>query len=238
MPTDNITKVRIGVPGPPGAGVSAAEKAAFVTLTNTNPFTAAQTIRANSTAALRVESGSNTTDRTLVVDATNKEVEIWNAAKVRGFSDAGSTETWSIDSSTGNAQLDGILTVSGGRIVGDLSIWPLVIDGGGSPISTGVKFDIVIPYNGLVTRWDLYGDQSGSIVIDLWQDSYANFPPTNADSITTSEEPTLSAATKNQDTSLNSGNGWALTRGNVLRVNVDSASTVTRATLALWVTRT
>lgn len=238
MATDNIVAVRIGVPGPPGAGVSSAEKATFVTLSNSSPFTAAQIIRVSSTGAFRVESGSNTTDRTLVVDSTNKEVELWNAGKVRGFSDAGSTETWSVDAATGNIQTDGIVTVSGGRVVGDQTIWPLVIDGGGSTITTGPKFDIVIPYNCIVTRWDLYGDQTGSIVIDLWQDSYANYPPTAGDSITTSEKPTLSSAAKNQDTSLNSGNGWALTRGNVLRVNVDSATTVTRVTLALWITRT
>lgn len=238
MATDNIVAVRIGVPGPPGAGVSSAEKATFVTLSNSSPFTAAQIIRVSSTGAFRVESGSNTTDRTLVVDSTNKEVELWNAAKLRGFSLAGANETWSIDSNTGNAQLDGVLTVSGGRVVSDLTIWPLYFDGGGSTIGTGVKFDIVVPYNALVTRWDLYADQTGSIVIDIWQDSYSNFPPTNADSITTSEKPTLSSAVKNQDTSLNSGNGWALTRGNVLRFNVDSATTVTKATLALWITRT
>lgn len=236
MATDNIVKVRIGVPGPPGAGVSAAEKATFLTSSGSNTFTAAQIIRVSSTGALRAESGSNTTDRTLVIDTTNKEVELWNDAKLRGFSDDGTTETYVIDAAAGTAQFDSTVTTT--RIVGDTVIWPIVIDGGGSTITTGVKGHIKIPYNALVTSWEITGDQSGSIVVDFWSDTYANFPPTNADSITTSEEPTLSAAQKNTDTSLNSGNGWALTGGNYLMWNVDSVSTVTRVCVALTVVRT
>lgn len=234
----NVVKVRVGTPGPPGAGVSAAEKATFVATSNANVFTAIQRVRLSSTTAFIAESGSATTDRTQVIDTTNKEIESWNGADYRGFSDAGSTETWSIDGATGNAQFDGTVTVSGGRIIGDTSVWSFVIDGGGSTISTGVKYDMGIPYNCTVTRWDLLADQTGSLVLDLWEDSYANYAPTVADTQTGAEKPTLSSASKNQDTSLNSGNGWALAQGNILRINVDSATTVTRATLLLWVTRT
>lgn len=235
MATDNIVKVRIGVPGPPGAGVSAAEKATFLTSSGANTFTAAQIIRVSSTGALRAESGAATTDRTLVVDTTSKEVELWNDAKLRGFSDDGTTETFSINAGSGAAQFDGTVTTT--RIVGDQVIWPIVIDGGGSTITTGVKGHIIIPYNATVTTWSITADQSGSIVVDFWSDSYANFPPTNADSITTSEEPTLSGAIKNLDTSLNSGNGWTLTGGSYLMWNVDSVATVTRVCVGLYVTR-
>ena len=235
MATDNIVKVRIGVPGPPGAGVSAAEKATFVTTSGANVFTAAQVIDLDNTHAFVVRKADNT--EVLIVDTTNKHVELPNDTVFRGWTDDETTETFSLDANTGNFQTDGIITVGGGRIVSDLTMWPLVIDGGGSTITTGVKFDVVVPYNALVTRWDIYGDQTGSIVVDLWSDSYANFPPVVGDSITTSEKPTLSAASKNQDTSLNSGNGWTLTRGNVLRVNVDSVTTVQRVTIALWITR-
>ena len=55
---------------------------------------------------------------------------------------------------------------------------------------------------------------SGSIVIDVWKDTYANFPPTVADTITASAKPTLSSATKSDDTTLT---GWttAVTAGDV-----------------------
>jgi hypothetical protein len=235
MPSSNVEVIEIGIPGPPGAGVSSAEKATFVTLSGANAFTNQQSITKNSTTAFYVEKEDGTD--VLRVDTTNKEVEIQNAGKLRGFSDDNTTETFSIDASTGAAQFDSTVTV-GDRIVGDTSIFRYVIDGGGSAITTGVKFDDVVPYNCKVTSWDIYSDQTGSIVVDIWQDTYANFPPTNADSITTSEKPTLSSASKNQDTSLNSGNGWALTQGRVLRFNVDSITTVQRVTIALHVTRT
>ena len=235
MPSSNVEVIEIGIPGPPGAGVSSAEKATFVTLIGANAFTNQQSITKNSTTAFYVEKEDGTD--VLRVDTTNKEVEIQNAGKLRGFSDDNTTETFSIDANTGAAQFDSTVTV-GDRIVGDTSIFRYVIDGGGSAITTGVKFDDVVPYNCTVTSWDIYSDQTGSIVVDIWQDTYANFPPTNADSITTSEKPTLSSASKNQDTSLNSGNGWALTQGRVLRFNVDSITTVQRVTIALHVTRT
>lgn len=112
-----------------------------------------------------------------------------------------------------------------------------VIDGGGAAITTGVKGDLLIPFACTITAATLIADQTGSIVIDVWRDSYANFPPTVADTITASAKPTLSSAAKSQDTTLP---GWStgITAGQLLRFNVDSVSTVTRVTLALSVTRT
>lgn len=108
----------------------------------------------------------------------------------------------------------------------------VVIDGEGSLITTGVKGDIYVARDCLITAATLLADQSGSIVIDVWKDVYANFPPTNTDSITGGNEPELSTATHSQDTTLS---GWTTTvdAGDVLRFNVDSATTVTRVTLAL-----
>ena len=112
----------------------------------------------------------------------------------------------------------------------------LIIDGGGSAITTGVKAYVRVPFDCTVTSWDIVSDVSGSIVLDIWKDSYANFPPTVADTIAGSEKPTLSSAQKNQDTSLST---WTvdLTAGEWLAVNVDSAATVTRVTLSLQVNR-
>jgi hypothetical protein len=112
----------------------------------------------------------------------------------------------------------------------------IVIDGGGSTITTGVKADLVVPYNCTVLGWDILANASGSIVVDVWKDTYANFPPTVADTITGTEKPTLSSAQKNQDDALTS---WTttLTRNDILRFNVDSATTVTRVTLSIRIRR-
>ena len=74
-------------------------------------------------------------------------------------------------------------------------------------------------------------------MIDVWKDTYANFPPTSADSITGSEKPTLSSAQKNQDLTLTT---WttAVSAGDILAFNVDSASTVTRVTLSIRANKT
>ena len=112
-----------------------------------------------------------------------------------------------------------------------------VIDGGGSAISTGIKFDYELPYAGVFTAVRMFADQSGSIVVDLWKDTYANYPPTNADSITASAKPTISSATKSQDTTLT---GWttSFSAGDVIRVNVDSCTSITKATVSLRIRRT
>lgn len=109
-----------------------------------------------------------------------------------------------------------------------------VIDGGGSAITTGVWGFLEIPFDCTITQVTLLADQTGSIVIDIWKDTYANFPPTNADSITASAPPTISSAVKAQDATLT---GWttSITAGDILAFNVDSATTVERVTLSLKV---
>jgi hypothetical protein len=111
-----------------------------------------------------------------------------------------------------------------------------VIGGGVSTITTGVKGDITIPFACTITEWTILADQSGSIQIDIWKDSYANYPPTVADTITASAKPLISAATKGQSSTLT---GWttSIDAGDTLRFNVDSVSTCTRVTLSLKVAR-
>lgn len=112
-----------------------------------------------------------------------------------------------------------------------------IIDGGGSAITTGVKGFIEIPFACTINQVTTLADQSGSIVVDIWKDTYANYPPTVADTITASAKPTLSSATKAQDSTLT---GWttSISAGDIIGYNVDSATTVTRVTISLKVTRT
>jgi hypothetical protein len=93
----------------------------------------------------------------------------------------------------------------------------------------------VIPYNMTISSWTIVADQTGSIVIDVLRSDYTSFPPTL--SIAGSEKPTLSSASKNQDLSLST---WTtgITAGDIVRFNVDSASTVTKVTLSIQGTAT
>jgi len=111
-----------------------------------------------------------------------------------------------------------------------------IIDGGGSAITTGQKGHLEIPFACTIQQVTMLAAQSGSIVVDIWKDTYANFPPTNADSITASAPPTISSAQKSQDSTLA---GWtkSISSGDILAFNVDSCATITRVTISLKVER-
>jgi hypothetical protein len=112
-----------------------------------------------------------------------------------------------------------------------------IIDGGATVIETGEKGHISLPFAGEILSVELLADQAGSIVIDIWKDTYANFPPTVADTITASAKPTLSSAYKYQDETLT---GWtvAFSAGDILAFNVDSVTTIERVSVVLKLKRT
>lgn len=155
-----------------------------------------------------------------------------NVSLASGVYKSGGTDVAVADGGTGASSAAGARTNLGAA---SSTHWiSFVMNGSGTDISPGVKGYLKVPFTGKITAWELVATESGgSMVIDLWEDTYANFPPTNADSITTSEKPTLTAQQKNTDTSLNGGAGWTVTDGNWIVVNVDSCSGITNATLAL-----
>lgn len=109
----------------------------------------------------------------------------------------------------------------------------LTIDGSGGVIQIGDAGCVTIPYNATITGWSIMADVAGSIVIDVWKDSYANYPPVVGDSIAGSEKPTLSSVIKNQDLTLTT---WttSVTAGDILRFNIDSATTVNKVYVTLF----
>lgn len=102
----------------------------------------------------------------------------------------------------------------------------IIIDGGGAVITTGIVGDIVAKTDMTITGWTLLADQSGSVAVDVWKDTYANYPPLVGDSIVT---PSITTAVKNQTTGLS----LTVTKGDIIRFNVNSATSVERVTLAL-----
>lgn len=114
-------------------------------------------------------------------------------------------------------------------------VW--VIDGGGAVITTGQKGYIEIPFACTITKVTALADQTGSIVVDVWKDTYANALPTDSDSITASAPVSISSSTKSQDSTLT---GWttAVAAGDVIGFNVDSVTSIQRLTITLTVTKT
>lgn len=110
----------------------------------------------------------------------------------------------------------------------------LVIDGGGSAITTGLKGYLEVPFACTILAATLLADVVGSVVIDIWKDTYAAYPPLVADTITAAAKPTIAAANKGQNTTLV---GWitAIAAGDILAFNVDSVATITKLTVSLKV---
>ncbi len=110
-----------------------------------------------------------------------------------------------------------------------------VIDGGGVAITTGSKGCLSVPAAMTITGWEIFGDVSGSIVVDIKRATYANLPTFTA--ISASAQPTLSSAQKNVDSTVT---GWttSIADGDYLEFNVASATTVTRVTVVIIGTTT
>jgi hypothetical protein len=112
-----------------------------------------------------------------------------------------------------------------------------IFDGGGSVLTTKTVY-VQVPYACTVTGWRIVADVSGSAVVGVWKDTYANYPPVVGDSIAGSEKPTLSGAQKNEDTTLST---WttSISAGDYVAFNLESgAATVTWLCVQLLTTRT
>ena len=111
-----------------------------------------------------------------------------------------------------------------------------IIDGGGEDITTGRKGFISVPFECTINSVTMLGDNAGSMVCDIWIDSYANHPPTDADSITAAAVPELDGADRSTDSTLT---GWSkvISAGDVIAYNVDSVADLQYVTITLKATR-
>jgi hypothetical protein len=112
----------------------------------------------------------------------------------------------------------------------------VAIDGNSTPITAGLKGYMEIPFNCEIVSAILLADVSTNTVIDIWKDTYANYPPTVADTITAAAKPTLSSAVQYKDTTLI---GWTktLNQGEILGFNVDSNNNATKLNIILNVSK-
>lgn len=162
---------------------------------------------------------------------TSKPTNVANKIFLYAKDDSGDTELFANDDSDNEVQFtkDGLV----GRI-GQTEWKNFIIDGGGSALTTGDKGEIVLPACTIVAV-RLLADQSTTTVIDLWKGTYADHPQADGDSITASAVPTISGASKSEDTTLT---GWttAVAEGDQITANVDSTDNATRITIALKIT--
>jgi hypothetical protein len=86
-----------------------------------------------------------------------------------------------------------------------------------------VKVPLEVPMALTITEWQILSLDGTTIsaVFDIWKDTYANFPPTIADTIVAAAKPTITSAVKANSTTLT---GWTLNlnKGDIVMVNVES----------------
>lgn len=99
------------------------------------------------------------------------------------------------------------------------------INGNGFAILTGVKGDVRIPWAGVITGWFIVADVPTTSSVQIWKDTWANYPPTVADLLLTA---TLAAQASNSAASLS----HACAKGDIIRVNVSGNDNATR--LQVW----
>jgi hypothetical protein len=106
---------------------------------------------------------------------------------------------------------------------------------GANVITVGDKRRFSIPVAHTLIRWRILSSVLGSIVFDVWRDTFANYPPTVADTISSSK-PTLSSASSAEDATITD---WTEVgaAGDVYIVNVDSVTSCTDVVLELWYAR-
>jgi len=148
----------------------------------------------------------------------------------------GSNGTIGIDGNTGPQGFQGPQGLTGpqGALSSDKGSIGVIFDGfGGVPI-VGKTDWIVVPYNGTITGWQIFGGTTGSCVIDVRKDTYGNFPPTAADSIAGTEKPTLISQIKNEDLSLSSWTS-SVTSGDIVQFYLESASLLTKINCVIFI---
>ncbi len=109
---------------------------------------------------------------------------------------------------------------------------PIDIENKEYDIPAGIRSDIVVSFPYIITGIGISADQAGSMVMDLWKDTFANYPPTVADSICGSNPPTLDESATYYDLTLT---GWTVTveQGMTLRVNIESLDNIRRLSISL-----
>ena len=147
----------------------------------------------------------------------------WSTPSTRATSDLITAAIWNQD------VVNNPIALAAGEIM-------ITVDGGGAEIGTGIVGRAYLTDPWTIEQVTLGADQDGSVVVDIWKDTHANFPVTIADTITAAAKPTLSAADTYQDGTLS---GWttAISGGDWLFYNIDSVATITYLTIVLKLTR-
>jgi hypothetical protein len=213
-----------------GSGISAVTSNGVVTVTNLSPD---QTVTITGGTNIQIEGtypnfGVNFTGTTGGGSFTGGTV-----SGATNFTGGLSANTISATTISGDTLFGNGANLTGIPRTGQITS---IFDGLGGVVQTGIGRNyITIPYTGTLTGWTIFSSVVGTIDIDFYDDNYANFPPTSADTIFTSiNRPKLTNTNKNQATGLN----IPLTSGDILIPEVLSVTGCTNVVVNLQIIRT
>lgn len=118
-----------------------------------------------------------------------------------------------------------VCTIEKRKVVG------VTFDGNGSTPTVGSIGYVVATFSGDIENWYITSDVSGSAVVDVWKVNGAI--PTNANSISTVDKPTLSSQQLNSDGTLAGWSDTTCTYGDVFGFELESVSTCNRVTVQI-----
>lgn len=130
--------------------------------------------------------------------------------------------------------LTGLSSIANGSITGSMlagtvgvRVIGITIDGSGSAPVAGSKGYVTVPFTGTIAKWYLVSDISGSCIIDVKRSASSIVGAGNL--------PTLSS-TQSGNAAPASWTSVAITKGDIIEFNLNSATTLTRVNLVLEVT--
>lgn len=112
-----------------------------------------------------------------------------------------------------------------------------VFHGSGVVLGSGLRVDVVVPYDCEVVGYTVLGDLTGSVSLSVHKASYADWPDTETAMATGGSGPNITSARKSQ-AGVGTWSETAISAGDVLIFRVQSATDITRAVLTLSVNRT
>lgn len=202
-------------------------------------------------AAIETTDGTSVTVDSYAAFPSSAQFRILIDSEIMLVTDGAGTDTWTVtrgaEDTVATTHLDEavvthILTagaleqLKSDALIGAEATIQLVFisEAAGTELADGAQVWVEVPFDCEIEANTALADQSGSLVVDIWKDSYANYPPTDADSITAAAPVTITSATHSQDTTLS---GWtkSLTVGDILVGNIDSCTDIEQATISLRV---
>ena len=118
---------------------------------------------------------------------------------------------------------------------GQQSAIEFVCDNAGVALTTTTWGFLEVPFACTVQRFTALADQSGTVAMNIGKQTYSAFAAGQGTVI--SDGPTITAATKMQETNLSGWTTTIISAGDILSFHTNAATNITRVTMSLQVTK-